>query len=264
MIAVELWEALTAYRLPGEQMQCLMFIFRKTYGFHKKQDSISVTQFVEATGIIKNNVVRAIKSLLSKKIINVIKKDNIKLYIYEINKNYKQWTKLSKKITVSKKITRVINIDTGVIKIDIPINIETKDTLQKIKDNTLAQSQTRFAQFWACYPKKKSKGQAEKAWKKINPDEQLLATMIATIERAKKSDDWARDKGQYIPYPATWLNAKGWEDAFETETRQGCDIMEKCSVCGRVTGDLIDFRFCSFECRDRANGGDYAHDARAG
>ncbi len=82
---------------------------------------------------------------------------------------------------------------------------------------TLAQRKDLFARFWACYPKKKSKGQAEKAWTKINPDEQLLATMIATIERAKKSEDWTREKGQFIPYPATWLNAKGWEDSFNTE-----------------------------------------------
>jgi len=76
---------------------------------------------------------------------------------------------------------------------------------------------TLFERFWVAYPKKKSKGDAEKAWSKIKPDEQLLAAMLATIERAKTSDDWTRDQGKYIPYPATWLNAKGWEDSFETE-----------------------------------------------
>lgn len=76
-----------------------------------------------------------------------------------------------------------------------------------------------FDLFWETYPKKKSKGQAEKAWIKIQPDEQLLAKMIATIERAKKSDEWKKSgplgiPGEFIPYPATWLNAKGWEDEF--------------------------------------------------
>lgn len=69
-----------------------------------------------------------------------------------------------------------------------------------------------FKKFWAEYPKKKSKGQAERAWLKIKPDEQLLAIMIATIERAKKSEEWQKERGKYIPHPATWLNAKGWED----------------------------------------------------
>ena len=70
----------------------------------------------------------------------------------------------------------------------------------------------RFWKFWDAYPRKKSKGQAEKVFIKINPDEQLLATMIAKIEQAKKSDSWKKENGQFIPYPATWLNAQGWED----------------------------------------------------
>jgi hypothetical protein len=74
-----------------------------------------------------------------------------------------------------------------------------------------------FATFWRVYPKKKSKGQAEKIFKKINPDEQLLASMIAKIEQAKKSEQWLKDGGQFIPHPATWLNAKGWEDEIETK-----------------------------------------------
>lgn len=73
-------------------------------------------------------------------------------------------------------------------------------------------AQNSFARFYESYPKKKSKGQAEKAFLKINPDEQLLAAMIESIERAKKSEEWIREKGKYIPHPATWLNAQGWLD----------------------------------------------------
>jgi len=87
-----------------------------------------------------------------------------------------------------------------------------------IKDSI--STSARFDQFWKAYPKKKSKGQAERTFAQINPDEQLLATMIATIERAKKSKDWCKDNGQFIPYPATWLNAKGWEDEIVPKTTQ--------------------------------------------
>ena len=69
-----------------------------------------------------------------------------------------------------------------------------------------------FEEFWNLYPKKKSKGQAEKAFAKINPDDELLVMILCAIEKAKKSKDWLKDNGQFIPYPATWLNAKGWED----------------------------------------------------
>jgi hypothetical protein len=94
-----------------------------------------------------------------------------------------------------------------------------------------------FDRFWKAYPKKKSKGRAERAFLKINPDEQLLATMIATIEQAKTSEEWIKQGGQFIPYPASWLNARGWEDE-ETEknplagqvsetTRRNMAVMEE-------------------------------------
>lgn len=78
-------------------------------------------------------------------------------------------------------------------------------------------SESCFEKFWKVYPKKRSKGNAEKAFSKINPDEQLLAVIIDAVERAKKSEDWIKDKGRYIPHPATWINAKCWLDQ-ETES----------------------------------------------
>lgn len=71
---------------------------------------------------------------------------------------------------------------------------------------------TSFAEFWLAYPRKKSKGQAEKSWKKLDPDECLRLEIMQGLERAKRSEQWKNDGGKYIPYPATWLNARGWED----------------------------------------------------
>ena len=75
--------------------------------------------------------------------------------------------------------------------------------------------ESEFDQFWRLYPKKRSKGQAEKTWVKINPDDELYKQILSGLENAKKSLDWQKDNGQYIPYPSTWLNAKGWEDEYE-------------------------------------------------
>jgi uncharacterized protein YdaU (DUF1376 family) len=71
-----------------------------------------------------------------------------------------------------------------------------------------------FKKFWKAYPKKKSKGQAEKAFFKLKPNEQLVDVMIAAVERATTSENWVKDNGQFIPNPATWINAKGWEDEY--------------------------------------------------
>lgn len=69
-----------------------------------------------------------------------------------------------------------------------------------------------FARFWGAYPKKRSKGDAEKAWAKLKPSEELVNRILRAVEVAKTRDDWRKDGGKFIQYPASWLNAKGWED----------------------------------------------------
>ena len=69
-----------------------------------------------------------------------------------------------------------------------------------------------FDEFWEAYPKKKAKEDARKAWAKLKPDETLGKVIIQAVEAAKKSKDWQKEKGQYIPHPATYLNGKRWED----------------------------------------------------
>ena len=66
-----------------------------------------------------------------------------------------------------------------------------------------------FDVFYNAYPKKKSKGDAEKAWNSLKPD---LQSVLDAIEWQKKTNDWIKENGQYIPYPATYLRDRAWED----------------------------------------------------
>lgn len=76
-----------------------------------------------------------------------------------------------------------------------------------------------FEEFWKAFPKKASKGAALKAWNKLRPEKELREKIMAAIERAKKSEQWNRENGRFIPYPATWLNAQGWEDELEPQNK---------------------------------------------
>ena len=69
-----------------------------------------------------------------------------------------------------------------------------------------------FEIFWSDYPKKTAKQSALKAFEKIKPDEELLNKMLSSLEQQKKSVQWTKDNGRYIPYPANWLNGRRWED----------------------------------------------------
>jgi hypothetical protein len=68
-----------------------------------------------------------------------------------------------------------------------------------------------FYLFWSAYPKKVAKANAMSAFKKakINGSIDLL---LSELEKQKRSDQWKKDNGQFIPNPATWINQRRWED----------------------------------------------------
>jgi hypothetical protein len=66
-----------------------------------------------------------------------------------------------------------------------------------------------FDRFWQAYPRRTAKANALKAWRQIKPDETLLDAMLAAIRWQSSTDQWQRG---IIPHPASWLNARRWED----------------------------------------------------
>lgn len=66
-----------------------------------------------------------------------------------------------------------------------------------------------FAEFWSVYPKRKSKADAEKAWGQMQPP---LDAVLSALKWQVSQPGWVKDGGQFIPYPASWLRARGWQD----------------------------------------------------
>lgn len=91
-----------------------------------------------------------------------------------------------------------------------------------------------FERFWSVYPKKVAKGNAIKAWKKLKIDSNLLDLILKAISQQKTSEAWTKDKGQFIPYPATWLNDRRWED----EVSSGIAAAGK-SLVGQIPGLVL-------------------------
>lgn len=78
-----------------------------------------------------------------------------------------------------------------------------------------------FEKFWGAYPRHTAKAEARKAFVKLSPNSDLLETMLAAVKRQQGSEQWSRDNGQYIPYPATWLNQRRWEDEEKKASGKG-------------------------------------------
>jgi len=91
-IANELVDAMSRY-FPGfTEGQIIWCVLRKTYGWNKKTDKISISQIMKMTGKSRRMVIYALKSLESKKMI-VIKRVYQQVNEITFNKNHEEWVK---------------------------------------------------------------------------------------------------------------------------------------------------------------------------
>ena len=103
------------------------------------------------------------------------------------------------------------------VKADKPVEGKTKkEPAPKPKGGKA--SERYFNEFWAEYPKKRSKQAALNAWKRLAPDKELFETIMAALRLQKQSAEWKRDGGQFIKYPATWLNNGCWNDEMTVQS----------------------------------------------
>lgn len=94
-LANELLEEFCRLEVSGACHRILRFIERKTYGFQKKEDAISFTQFEEGTGLYRNTVNESLETLISMGVI--IKDKSGYINKYTINKDYEKWTSNQKR-----------------------------------------------------------------------------------------------------------------------------------------------------------------------
>lgn len=99
-----------------------------------------------------------------------------------------------------------------------------------------------FNKLWNEYPKKAGKKEAYKSWERINPNEELFSQILTALENQKKSSQWTRENGRFIPLASTWLNQERWNDEIEVTPEQvnavpfdheAAAIREKMLVCGK-------------------------------
>lgn len=74
---------------------------------------------------------------------------------------------------------------------------------------TPSKGEREFEEFYLAYPKKRHRNDARRAWDKLKPP---LSECLRAIAEQKKSEEWKKEGGQFIPYPASWLNSGGWQD----------------------------------------------------
>jgi len=89
-----------------------------------------------------------------------------------------------------------------------------KSKRQKTHSSTV-RTTSKFAQFYAAYPKHVCRVKAERAWLKTtaDTDTDLFVKIMAGLHRWMRLWKTENRTSQYIPHPATWINQRQWEDA---------------------------------------------------
>lgn len=136
-------EALSKQVIKSNARQILDFILRKTYGFNKREDRISLSQFYLGTGIRKQHIVRSIQYLKARNLIFVTQTGYKKYKIYRFNKDFTTWKNITQtgKVTqtgyetLPKQVTPIYTKDTN-----------TKDTI--VRKHSFPPSQSHFYKKW--------------------------------------------------------------------------------------------------------------------
>ncbi len=191
----------------------LLIVEIESLSDEKEPCHASNEHFANHLGISKDRVSRIINKLIKDGYIisKIIYKDGTKLIKKRwllVNHDTYSYFQLE---GIGENTDRGIGENTEVNKVNNK-NIKEKYKKEKFDEEL-------FSKFWNSYPKKKSKGNAEAWFQKNTPSEELVDLMISKIELLKQTDQWKSDNGKFIPYPATWLNAKGWEDEVNVKPK---------------------------------------------
>ena len=142
----------------------------------------------------------------------VIKHWNIHNYIQ--NDRFKKSVYIDERSKLTIKNNDVYTLDTECI--HNGYSLETQVRLGKVSLGKVSKTitpinglESSFNDFWNCYPRKKNKVDAIKSWLKASPNIEIV---IQSLEWQKESIEWKKQNGQFIPYPASYINSGGWLD----------------------------------------------------
>ena len=205
-IANELLEKVYQLKLNGTQFKIVMCIWRFTYGFSRKDHELSESFISNAINTDKRQVRRELNNLIGLNILLVTQEATFtSTRRIKFNKYYTKWLTDSPQMTSKSPEGELTHSPEG----------ELTPQENNIKSNI--KQTDHFDTFWTSYPKKVAKATAEKAFKKLKVNDELITKILNSLEIQKQSKQW-QDR-QYIPNPSTWINQKRWEDEVEEVVR---------------------------------------------
>lgn len=216
-IANELLEAIYKTEFTATELKIILLVARCTYGFSRKEYTLSLSYIARGIGVSKRYVSSSVSKLIEDNVLRIVKEHtDTQSRIIKINKNYETWLNRTTVQQMNSNSTVEPRNNTT-----DEVQFNTTDEVQFNQKNNnktnIKQYIDHFDTFWSLYPKKVAKSTAEKSFKKLKVNDELIIKILNSLEIQKQSKQW-QDR-QYIPNPSTWLNQKRWEDEVEAVVR---------------------------------------------
>lgn len=203
-IANELLNALSSTNLEGSQFMICLAVISKTYGWNKKQDQISITQFQKLTKMSRQRIIKAIDRLVLYSILGSIVGNTTKSSTYWIIKDYDKWNvpSIAGNPSIGRNTRGGIVGDKKVVLDAIPTQYNNKRQLNKPAFD--------FELLWQKYPRKMGKEDSLRHFRTQVKNEEDYANINKALENFINSDVLKGDP-KFIPHGSTWFN-KRWKD----------------------------------------------------
>ena len=199
-IANELFDAILLKLNSYRHTKVALAIVRKTYGYRKKEDDITISQLAEMTGIHRNHVGAALKALEQMRVINPVRAGRHGLMV-GINKHFDQWSE--EPVKERGRATKSVAVSTKSVAVSTKlVAVSTKSVVQE--SNQIS-----------C---KTQPNQLQDATKSVENSNQNVAhnrQPQQTTPTDNPNRKGRKPAAQDLPLAPDWMPAKEWADFVE-------------------------------------------------
>lgn len=103
------------------------------------------------------------------------------------------------------------------IEIDIQNTPSSESDEAECEEQNEDPKQQMFDEFWKAYPRKVDKKGAARSFFRIKGLTKAFPQIMEALEKCKKSQQWIKDGGNFIPHPTTWINQERWLSVIDNQ-----------------------------------------------
>ena len=99
-------------------------------------------------------------------------------------------------------------------------NTKESGVVVSLTSEVIPEDERLFLEFWEAYPKKVDRKGSFRAFKNIPKLKEVFPGIMSALEIQKRSEQWTKQNGQFIPNPTTYIHQERWTTVRETDELQ--------------------------------------------